>query len=961
MTDRKISFLLAGTSALALSILTGTGLGTQTAHAQGCVGNNGVSAPDGGWDGTDNADVITCTPGKLSGGDVHGMDGADTIATKGAILDVINAGSGADTVGIIGGQTTEVLGGSGNDAISLLDGAVLTKIDGENGDDVIFVDDGQVPLIEGGLGNDTITLDNAVVDTVMGDDTSDGVHGNDLIRIFGGTVGSVDGQGGDDTIRLDEEALVQLSISGGDGRDFIDLRSGTVSGQVLGGIGQDTIRMSGGYVDGSIGGESGADVIILNSGHIGGAVNGGIGDDDILIRDGVVGSSVLGGGGADDIAISGGVISGNVVGGGDADDIVIIGGEIGDDVDGGSGNDDIEIYGGVIGDDVLGSAGEDEIVLFGGVIGADVSGGSDNDEIIIIDATIGGNVHAGTGKDFVVLGGGTIGGSAFGGGGDDLVVVGEAFDFGNLGNGSGNLAGDRNNGIDVGNDTLAFVDWQGEVGADRIREFNEIYVVEEATLRLNGGTLMTSKGGPDLNLYVGQQSALEIENDVTVQGRLENRGLIDLSANSHLDDRLEVTGNYVGDGALNMDAHLNDATDDVIADRLDVGGSTSGTTVVTVTNQGGLGGLTGSGADDGILLVSVGGGSYGDFVLSDELLAGVYEYDLVQADGQNWYLQSDFLDQVFVYESLPGALQTIGSAAVGTLADRVGVGAGAAGSGDGSILAGVWLRGVGQSLESDGDLNSTTGGSFEQTTGVAQGGADFEVWRGSGGRLLAGVVGHAGTSSLDVADVDGDARGSANADVYGGGITATWFGAGGFYLDSVFQYNVYDIDMSTASRFQSAGTTGSGMAASGEAGWRFALSDTFSVVPQAQLTWQTVDVDEFTDPDGRSVNLSNGDSLEGRLGAAVEATFAAGSTPIALYGEANLHHDFLGENEVIVSAAAGDTPINQTLRNTSASLGMGGTVGISEGLALYAEVDYRVPFDGGIQGVQASGGLRLSW
>lgn len=419
------------------------------------------------------------------------------------------------------------------------------------------------------------------------------------------------------------------------------------------------------------------------------------------------------------------------------------------------------------------------------------------------------------------------------------------------------------------------------------------------------------------------------------------------------DDVLVITGDYVAGSELNLDAVL-DAGPSVDADQLVIEGNTSGETTVFVMNDGGRGGFTGTGPTDGIPLILVGGEGDGSFVLGDDIIAGIFLYDrLVEGADGTWFLQSDsFLPQAFVYDSLPGGLQAIGSATVGQLVERVGV------RGSGQVASpGVWARAVGLSLETDGDVDSTTGGSFDQTIGFLQAGAEIDVLNRPSGQLLVGAMIHWGQSSLDATDTNGAAAGSADIDLFGGGLNATWHGAGGWYFDTVAQYTAYDVDLSAAGRWSGVGTDGYGIALSHEAGYRIALGETMALVPQAQLTYQHVDFDGFTDPDGVAVSLQDGDSLVGRLGVAIEGSQPIGEAQVTGYLEANLLHEFLGDNAVL---AAG-TELSQDLGGTSAELGFGGTVAVTDGVSLFAEIDYALPFDDGLRGFQAAGGLRLSW
>ncbi|MEA7548529.1 autotransporter outer membrane beta-barrel domain-containing protein, partial [Salmonella enterica subsp. enterica serovar Anatum] len=78
---------------------------------------------------------------------------------------------------------------------------------------------------------------------------------------------------------------------------------------------------------------------------------------------------------------------------------------------------------------------------------------------------------------------------------------------------------------------------------------------------------------------------------------------------------------------------LND--DDSETDRLQVLGNTSGNTFVAVNNIGGAGAQT----IEGIEIVNVAGNSNGTFEKASRIVAGAYDYNVVQK-GKNWYLTS---------------------------------------------------------------------------------------------------------------------------------------------------------------------------------------------------------------------------------------------------------------------------------------------------------------------------------
>ncbi|MEO1223546.1 MAG: autotransporter outer membrane beta-barrel domain-containing protein [Pseudomonadota bacterium] len=594
-----------------------------------------------------------------------------------------------------------------------------------------------------------------------------------------------------------------------------------------------------------------------------------------------------------------------------------------------------------------------------GALAGDVMLSGGEDEVALIDGSATGLLGLGSGDDTM-----EIFGAGAGGGWDDAGFSG-TFDN-NLGQ---VLQIDGGDGLDT-------VELFGVTAASQALG---VPTGLEA-LALSGNTLVQANDAdltPFGTVFVDPTSTLQAEGNSpssTVVGSLGNEGVVDL-ADGEANDVLRVTGDFAG------------ATGSRVLLDLDTGAGTSDTLViegdVTDVSVGpftvihdrslidvNLIGPASRTPGDGIRLIEVSGAVDGDdFALRGPLEADIFGYELVFEDGVH-FLRSDFFDQIYLYENLPGAMQTIGLALTGQLVERVGVRSAvpsALTGADGNPVAGgapvdtaIWGRAVGLSVESEGDLDSITGTSFDQTIGFLQAGVDVTVLDRQSGRLLIGALGHWGTSSLDANTFDGDDAGSANFDFYGGGLTATWYSTQGWYFDNVVQYTAYDIDVSTASRFSTTSTDGYAITTSHEVGYRIPISETAALVPQAQLTYQHIDFDDFTDPDGVRISLDDGDSLIGRAGLAFENSAAIGSALATGYVEANVLHEFLGDNSVNVATGFGTTPISQETRGTSMELGFGGTVAVSRGVSLYAEVDYTIPFDNGVRGFQALGGLRVN-
>ncbi|MBZ9849786.1 autotransporter outer membrane beta-barrel domain-containing protein [Mesorhizobium sp. CA14] len=398
---------------------------------------------------------------------------------------------------------------------------------------------------------------------------------------------------------------------------------------------------------------------------------------------------------------------------------------------------------------------------------------------------------------------------------------------------------------------------------------------------------------------------------------------------------LTVAGDYVGSGGT-LDIETELGGDASPTDRLVVTGNASGTTRVKVTNVGGAGAQT----VEGIRIIDVGGSSdgtfslLGDYVFQDQqaVVGGAYAY-LLQKNGVNtpadgdWYLRSTFLNPenpedpdpqplyapgAPLYEAYAGVLQSFNE--LGTLQQRVGNrswGEGATPQGadvpgaaplDGRA---IWARLEAAHAEFDPET-STSGTAYDVTTWKMQAGVDGLLGESAAGQLLGGATVHYGQASSDVSSAFG--TGSIDATGYGPGGTLTWLGNSGFYVDAQAEATWYDSDLKSATLATTLadGNEGFGYGLSIEAGRKVALNNNWSLTPQAQLTYSSVDFDDFADPFGAVVSLGSGDTLVGRLGLSADYedqwVDRAGQVSRAhVYSIANLHYDILDGSKVNVS------------------------------------------------------------
>jgi outer membrane autotransporter protein len=162
-----------------------------------------------------------------------------------------------------------------------------------------------------------------------------------------------------------------------------------------------------------------------------------------------------------------------------------------------------------------------------------------------------------------------------------------------------------------------------------------------------------------------------------------------------------------------------------------------------------------------------------------------------------------------------------------------------------------WARIIGvngtQHGDSRGVLGGTAGPQFDYSFLGLQAGADlYRQERPDGSRDHAGAYFAVGTNKGEVTHFDGR-EGNSDFAAYTLGGYWTHFGPGGWYTDAILQGTFYDIN-STANRgLPTFKTEGQGIAASIESGYPFRFAGGWFVEPQAQLIYQTININDAND------------------------------------------------------------------------------------------------------------------
>lgn len=422
-------------------------------------------------------------------------------------------------------------------------------------------------------------------------------------------------------------------------------------------------------------------------------------------------------------------------------------------------------------------------------------------------------------------------------------------------------------------------------------------------------------------------------------------------------------GDYVGqNGIIALDTVVD--VDGSPSDLVVFTGSVSGTGRVAINNIGGLGGGT---TGQGILVVDAAAAS-GDLSLSlaQPVIFGALQYKLVE-EGQQWFLRSSPFSGAADYPVLLSSALVAWQAGLGPLHERFAALRQAAGAeagqtaslgvadlaegrpGHGNLTGGGWAH----AFWSDLSLDPSDGASFDQDSSGLQAGFDIGLrdLASEGDRLLGGLfVGRFG-STAKISGSDGKVE-----------LEGTSLGAYVAYLDGPLHLDgVVKVDLAEATFRQPASLTDARSdvttwGLSLEGGWRFDL-DGFYIEPQAQLTWARATADDFTDGGGATIDLQDGTSVKGRLGARAGTFFTLeDGSRLAPYLEVGVLHEFAGES----TAVATGTTLVSDLSGTAGQVGGGLEAVSADGrFALVADIDYG--FGSSSSGFEGSLAVRFNW
>lgn len=310
--------------------------------------------------------------------------------------------------------------------------------------------------------------------------------------------------------------------------------------------------------------------------------------------------------------------------------------------------------------------------------------------------------------------------------------------------------------------------------------------------------------------------------------------------------------------------------------------------------------------------------------------------------------------EVPVYSAVPPVAEHLAMATLGTFHER---------RGEQSLLSNtelspVWGRIFGQDAEMA--WSGTVAPSFDGTVFGLQAGFDAFGWESASGINRAGLF-------IAYGRMNGDVRGQAlgwnnlsvgGIDLDGTSIGGYWthIGPSGWYLDGVVMGTFFG-GTANSSRDIGIDVDGTGITASLEGGYPFAIAEGWTLEPQAQLVWQHLSLDGTQDSFS-SVSFDLDDNVSGRLGLRLQGDTVMTGMALQPYLKANLWHDFGGTDHVDFDG----TDISTEGKSTSFEFGGGLVAKVTDKVSIFATGDYTTNLGGDKRRIlEGNLGLSVKW
>ena len=553
--------------------------------------------------------------------------------------------------------------------------------------------------------------------------------------------------------------------------------------------------------------------------------------------------------------------------------------------------------------------------------GSDVSATSGN---AIVDTDADASVTVNTGAS-------VTGSIALGGGVDTLTFAGGDF--------SGVTSFD---GGDGASDILSFAGSSGALDSTIISNWERIEITAGSTMSFSNNLLAVN------TLSIGTGGIFDATSGTfTLTGNLNNTGTLRL-ADGDVGDVVNVSGNFAGGGTISMDVNTAAQT----SDTLDIAGDASGTTQIAFTNT-----TPTIGSDNTIANVVTVQGTSSATNFSGSVVGGIYTYNLEYNAG-SFDLVGTINSTSAAYKIAPTILggfnqmsslnQRMSQRQVGSIDVPTRLSFSALDPVEQQV-PNLWLNIGGTRAQ----RVTSAGTDLEYTNRNIAVGVDFELEPGTGGRWVIGAHAQYGTQNGSVADETGVSIASTTG--IGAGISATWYGNSGTYVDTQAQTTQLKTEISSdAGGLLIEDAASKAYALSMEVGHRIELNGQSTLTPQAQLTLGRVNGANFTDTAGTIVDLGTSVTKTGRIGLAYEYQVAQST----FYSSGSIIRDFGSSTTV---EAAGQS-FSEDTNTTWGEVGVGGSYTMNNATQLYGQVGYRQALNNSnSNALSANVGIQIQW
>lgn len=805
--------------------------------------------------------------------------------------------------------------------------------------------------------------------------------GNDAFICDSGTSGALTDLSGNNSLTLPVGGTGQIngSVSFGAGADRVEVNSGVISLAVNQGTGVDDFVMTGGSI-GFLGQGDGRDTFLMTGGTIVAAFEDGdvarmtggtIGRVDMKLDNNI-------------FDLSGGQIIGNLVAGFGTDTIIVSGGRIGGNISVSGGSDSITVTGGEIGGEIRASAGDDRLLWDGGgiirsAILMDVANDSAtlrnlDDSILALTP----RVDGGAGTDVLTFDNTRTALPARFSNWETINLNGSALDLGS----NALVLGDAGTGTGVLNIDAASVilSTQGAISpalAGQAVTVNNAGIIDLTRDNSRTNDALTINGN-----YIGSGGQLLLQTVVAGDDSPSDKLVV---SNGSLDGATVISVSNIGGlGALTQ---LNGIQ------LVQAQGST-----VSSDNAFTLNGPVSAGAYDYYLFKGgVTAGTENSWYLRSAVVAPPVAPPVVSVPNPDPTLPPIIVPPVIVpavavpiaavapagspplpvlpaavagaapialyrpevptWSVLPPAAAQLTLSALGTFHDR---------QGDQRLLSETGAFGAGWGRVYGKNLNQTWAGTVTPSLDGSLKG--FQVGNDLYSSLilddmtqrLGFFVGHSRLRG----DVDGFNEGFQNnsagkikleGDSYG--LYWTLSDPHGGYVDTVVMGTRFDGD-NHSDRGVKLDNRGHALTLSAEAGYPFAMNDTWVVEPQAQIIHQKISLDSQDDGISR-VSFDSDSAWTGRLGARLKGRYQVSGLPVEPFLRANLWHTFSGTDSVTFGDS---TVISTEQKSSTTDVGLGVILTLDRAVSVYASTDFSQNIDSNDErGLVANMGVRISW